>query len=160
MDSFTPVLPEHCWGNHAKKLWFLPKTEYNWKGKRKKETLLATLDLFSCQKTAWPKTDTEFVTMRFSVKTYIYVKKNVLKNKTKSSQLLLHAAAATANVPVRLNQLATAERRLKTAEKQLKSAVKADISWHWSNISTVQGCISILPPSSRSNNDLLYIILL
>jgi len=66
--------------------------------------------------------------MRFSVKTYIYVKKNVLKNKTKSSQLLLLAAAATANVPVRLNQLTTAEIRLKTAGKQLKSAVKADIS--------------------------------
>jgi len=66
--------------------------------------------------------------MRFSVKTYIYVKKNVLKNKTKSSQLLLLAAAATANVPVRLNQLTTAEKRLKTAGKQLKSAVKANIS--------------------------------
>ena len=66
--------------------------------------------------------------MRFSAKTYIYVKKNVLKNKTKSSQLLLLAASATANVPVRLNQLTTAEKRLKTAGKQLKSAVKADIS--------------------------------
>jgi len=63
--------------------------------------------------------------MRFSVKTYIYVKKNVLKNKTKSSQLLLLAAAATANVPVRLNQLATAEKKAedswKTAEISCKS---------------------------------------
>ena len=49
------------------------------KAKEKRKTLLATLDLFSCQKIAWPKTDTELVTMRFSVKTYIYVKKNVLK---------------------------------------------------------------------------------
>ena len=160
MDSFTPVLPEHCWGNHAKNYDSCLKLSTIEKAKEKKKTLLATLDLFSCQKTAWPKTDTELVTMRFSVKTYIYVKKNVLKNKTKSSQLLLLAAAATANVPVRLNQLTTAEKGWKTAGKQLKSAVKADISWHRSNISTVQGCISILPPSSRSNNDLLYIILL
>jgi len=56
--------------------------------------------------------------MRFSVKTYIYVKKNVLKNKTKSSQLLLLAAAATANVPVRLNQL----KQLKKAENSWKTA--------------------------------------